>query len=233
MVAIGTGSQHKQMKEEARQSRYTDPPAIFHEPWQAENSDFLLCRTQTDICHCSSPFCPGQELRRFFQHSARVLSHRSPSCSTEDQKGHSSSVSLATGKIPLPWGRCPFLRALRDRSQGARCKAQVSDPVHLEHAVDERALKAPVHNMTSYVLYYYLSHYTFTVCPLFIYLFISQGNGGELRWRPSRGAPRKSRTLTLTCCKEANNLTESGFLKVFSYFFWEDKATRQRRIFEP
>jgi hypothetical protein len=136
------------------------------------------------------------------------------------------------GKIPLPWGRCPFLRAVRDRSQGARYRAQVSDPVHLEHAVDERGLKAPAHNMTSYVLYY-LSHYTFTACPLFIYLFISQGNGGELRWRPSRGAPRKSRTLTLTCCKEANNLTESGFLKVFSYFFWEDKATRQRRIFEP
>ncbi|CAM6027275.1 unnamed protein product [Sphagnum balticum] len=59
------------------------------------------------------------------------------------------------------------------------------------------------------------------------------GNGGELRWRPSRGAPSKSRTLTLTCCKEANNLTESGFLKVFCYFFWGDKATRQRRIFEP
>ncbi|KAH8968657.1 hypothetical protein BDL97_03G139900 [Sphagnum fallax] len=49
-----------------------------------------------------------------------------------------------------------------------------------------------------------------------------RGNGGELR-RPSRGAPRKSRTLTLTCCKEANNLTESGFLKVFCYFFWGDK----------
>ncbi|KAH8968651.1 hypothetical protein BDL97_03G139400 [Sphagnum fallax] len=59
-----------------------------------------------------------------------------------------------------------------------------------------------------------------------------RGNGGELRWRPSRGAPRKSRTLTHTCCKEANNLTESGFLKVFCYFFWGDKATRKRPIFE-
>jgi hypothetical protein len=122
--------------------------------------------------------------------------------------------------------------AVRDRSKGAPCRAQVSDPVHLEHVVIERGLKAPVHNMTSYGLYY-LSHYTFTVCPLFIFIYFSQGNGGELRWRPSRGAPSKSRTLTLTCCKEANNLTESGFLKVFCYFFWGDKATRQRRIFEP
>jgi hypothetical protein len=47
-------------------ARYTDLPATFHKPWQVENSDFLLGRTQTNICHCSSPFRPGQELRRSF-----------------------------------------------------------------------------------------------------------------------------------------------------------------------
>jgi hypothetical protein len=74
----------------------------------------------------------------------------------EYQKGHhSSSVSLAAGKIPLPWGRCPFLRAVRGRSHRSSMESdgerRVSDPVHLEHAVDERRLKAPAHDVTSYV----------------------------------------------------------------------------------
>ncbi len=73
----------------------------------------------------------------------------------EYQKGHSSSVSLASGKIPLPWGRCPFLRAVRGLSHRSSMESdgerRVSDPVHLEHGVDERGLKAPAHDVISYV----------------------------------------------------------------------------------
>jgi len=37
-------------------AREADLPEIFHKTWQAENPDFLLCRTrQTSACHCSSP----------------------------------------------------------------------------------------------------------------------------------------------------------------------------------
>jgi hypothetical protein len=30
-------------------------------------------------------------------------------------------------------------------------ECRVSNPVHLEHAVDERGLKAPMHDVTSYI----------------------------------------------------------------------------------
>jgi hypothetical protein len=46
------------MKEEALQTaaREEGLPAIFHKTWQAENPEFLLCRTQpTSACHCGSP----------------------------------------------------------------------------------------------------------------------------------------------------------------------------------
>jgi len=47
------------------------------------------------------------------------------------------------------------LRAVRGRSHRSSMESdgerRVSDPVHLEHAVDERRLKAPAHDVTSYV----------------------------------------------------------------------------------
>jgi hypothetical protein len=40
-------------------AREADLSEILHKTWQAENPDFLLCRTrQTSACHCGSPSCP-------------------------------------------------------------------------------------------------------------------------------------------------------------------------------
>jgi hypothetical protein len=73
----------------------------------------------------------------------------------EYQKCHLSSVSLAAGKISLLWERCLFLCAVQGRSQGARWRVMESagfrTPCILKHPVDERGLKAPMHDVTSYI----------------------------------------------------------------------------------
>jgi hypothetical protein len=62
----------------------------------------------------------------------------------EYQKGQSSFMCLAAGKISLPWGRCFF-------SRGPRSVTGSPMESDLEHAVNERGLKVPTHNVTLYV----------------------------------------------------------------------------------
>ncbi len=52
-------------------------------------------------------------------------------------------------------GKMPFLVggpwSITGCSMESNGECRVSDPVHLEHAVDERGLKAPMHDVTSYI----------------------------------------------------------------------------------